>query len=875
MIALLLCIQVQVGHVAATSVVQEERLCSQRGFPMFGRVVAGVGDVDRDGVPDVLVADPGSGDECRGAVWLLSGKDGTVLRSAFSEALGDGFGSDVRGAGDVDKDGVPDWIVGARDKRGDAIGYAVVFSGKTGKRLFTLRGRTKGSLFGSAVSGAGDVDHDGYADVIVGAPNAVEREGEIGAAYIYSGKDGSLLRVITTKGIESLVPRVATDNGVDLGIDLCGVGDVDADGFDDVVVARRIRGKDLAQFCVISGKDGRLLRVIERPSDHEYRLCVRSAGDLDSDRRADFILASGGWAQWISGRNGSVLRQFEGSKRDWFGSCVAVLPSTQSPAHPCTVVSEPAFQVGTGRVHFFFGRSGAEALALGPGLSDGSWGFGTSLACIGDIDGDGVADLAVGTDNAQSHESGLVQLLSGKDGTLIRELRRAPDGIRVSREIPSEARVATRNTIHSTFGCAVSGIGDVDGDGVPDLLIVDASSGDGGVFLASLGTRKTRFFPRSVPEGLTFTAQIRSLGDVDGDGTSDWIVGGLADPPPRPRETSAEHAKRAAEWPSSASVHSGRNGALLHHFTDEHPGQKLGCSVAPAGDVDHDGHADILLGATRVSVEDPNDGVAYIRSGRDGRILSSFGNDLPLGARAYQVESVGDVDGDGVADIAVVCSNEWDDRSCLRIYSGKTGKALVPKAVEHGVILCMRSAGDFDHDGRSDLLVGIRGTARLISGRDASTLLELSSAGLEPSAYDQPVPASYGKSIAILRGKSDSTAPTIVVSAIDTAVFGGTIYFHSSKNGSLLCKITDTEIDRAVRTDPTEPPLDIHHVGYSLANIGDVDGDGFEDLACGVNSVEGGAQGMVFVFSGRDGSLMYEIGRRDDTAVVIDRRKKH
>src|SRR5688572_29199624 len=95
-----------------------------------------------------------------------------LLHHLDGPAAGARFGTAVAGAGDVDADGYADVIVGATDSNGAStqVGLAQVFSGHDGRLLFTFRGSTRGGdAFGNAVGGAGDVDGDGHDDVVVGA----------------------------------------------------------------------------------------------------------------------------------------------------------------------------------------------------------------------------------------------------------------------------------------------------------------------------------------------------------------------------------------------------------------------------------------------------------------------------------------------------------------------------------------------------------------------------------------------------------------------------------------------------------------------------------------------------------------------------------
>ncbi|MFQ6092314.1 MAG: M6 family metalloprotease domain-containing protein, partial [bacterium] len=201
----------------------------EAAYDELGYSVSGAGDVNGDGFDDLIVGAPlnDAGGPDAGRAYLYSGTTGALLYTLPGGGPGDHFGWSVSGAGDVNDDGYADLIVGAplNDAGGADAGRAYIYSGATGTLLYPFTGQAAGDWLGVSVSGAGDVNNDGYADLIVGAPLNDAGSTDAGRVYIYSGATGALLYTFTGEA--------AVDQ---LGSSVSGAGDVNNDGCDDLIV---------------------------------------------------------------------------------------------------------------------------------------------------------------------------------------------------------------------------------------------------------------------------------------------------------------------------------------------------------------------------------------------------------------------------------------------------------------------------------------------------------------------------------------------------------------------------------------------------------------------------------------------------------------
>ena len=159
----------------------------------FGWIARVIGDVDDDGVNDFVTSAPTKNihGESAGRIYVYSGRTGSLLWSVDGSP-GDELGSGIESAGDANGDGVPDVIGSA-----PPIDAVYVYSGHDGHVLLSLHGEAKGDRFGEHVSAAGDFVGDGHADVLVGAPGNSAGGRGAGRAYLYAGNDGRLLMTLT------------------------------------------------------------------------------------------------------------------------------------------------------------------------------------------------------------------------------------------------------------------------------------------------------------------------------------------------------------------------------------------------------------------------------------------------------------------------------------------------------------------------------------------------------------------------------------------------------------------------------------------------------------------------------------------------------
>ena len=405
----------------------------------------------------------------------------------------------------------------------EASNFEPPFVESEARIIHEWRGEAAGDEFGWIARGLGDVDGDGVTDVVISATGNPPYGSTNGAVYAYSGKSGRALW------------KHAGEKGWLLGFGLESAGDVDGDGTPDAVAGAP--GANMA--LVLSGRDGHeLLRLTGDSADVNLGMAVAGIGDVNGDGRADFVAGAPG-----SNAKGA----------------------------------------GAGRVYLFSGRDGHRFEAL-DGEKPGD-GFGSTV-------GGGQGLVIVGAVGAGPKAAGRVYLYRGLEPAPAFTKDPEPSGI----------------ALGFMF---VSVLGDVDGDGAPDIYASDFSDTTGGratgrVYLYSGKTGQTIRTLIGDRAGAGFGIGAARSGDIDGDGRADLVVGAWQD-------------SRAAWSGGRVQVFSGRDGRVLQTMTGRVPGETLGFDAVGVGDVDGDGASDFLVTSAWSMVNGIRSGRAFIVAGTTKR----------------------------------------------------------------------------------------------------------------------------------------------------------------------------------------------------------------------------------------------------------------
>jgi len=370
------------GEVSVYSAATGTLLYRISGIEMdsqFGAAIASVGDVNGDGIPEILIGAP-MGATGRGAAYLHDGGNGNLIHAFSGLAVGDAFGAHVQKAGDasLQSDGILDLLIGAPgEDSGGAVdnGAMYCFDAATGAQLFKTTGPPQGLTGFVAGAGPGlgnttatisDVSGDGVADILVGVPwaDVTTTSGlqiDAGIALIINGANGSTLMTL-----KDIIPQT----GDFYGMAVAQAPDMDADGILDFAVGvageeiHTLAGgvlNDAGKIVVYSGSTGTVIAEIPGTRDSGQTGSNVTVGDANGDGVPDMVSGS-------KNENAGVTTP-EFLHIDVFDSIGGGLIWTQEGAQGSRMGSAVAFICdldGDGREDFLVGSPGADS----NGMSD-------------------------------------------------------------------------------------------------------------------------------------------------------------------------------------------------------------------------------------------------------------------------------------------------------------------------------------------------------------------------------------------------------------------------------------------------------------------------------------------------------------------------
>ncbi len=727
------------GGAGAFNLTADAQLEVNQDVAFFGRSVSGAGDVNGDGFADVIVGANGydSGESNEGAAFVYFGSAGVFNPSADaqleSNQIDAGTGQSVAGAGDVNGDGFADVVVGAAlydDGVSDDDGAAFVYFGSAG--AFDtgvdaqLASNQAGAFLGWSVAAAGDVNGDGFADVIVGALGYDNGDINEGAAFIYFGA-AAAFNVIADARLEP------DQFGAELGRSVASAGDVNGDGFADVIVGAPFydngQSDEGAAFVYFGGAGAFNLSADAQLESNqigaELGLSVASAGDVNGDGFDDVIIGASRYDNFLDDE-GAAFIYFGGAATfnlnadalvesnqasTQMGISVAGAGDVNGDGFGDVIVGAPVFDNGLvagGAAFIYFGAAAGFDTGVDAQLdtNQANARLGISVAGAGDVNGDGFADVIVGAyfyDNVETNEGAAFVYFGGA----------GPFNLSADAQLESNQAVAL-------LGVSVAGAGDVNGDGFGDVIVgalfydnVEADEGAAFVYFGGAGSFDPNFDARleSNQDGAEMGVSVAGAGDVNGDGFADVIVGANAYDNGQPDE-------------GAAFLYFGGAGAFnLSHDARLESNQlfaELGISVAGAGDVNGDGFSDVIVGANLYDNGQPDEGAAFVYFGGAGpfNVLADaqLESDQGDARHGYSVASAGDVNGDGFADV-IVGAERFDnilvDEGAAFVYFGRAGAfdltadaQLESNQADARMGFSVAGIGDANGDGFADVLVG-------------------------------------------------------------------------------------------------------------------------------------------------------------------------
>ncbi|MBN2384720.1 FG-GAP repeat protein [bacterium] len=779
----------------------------------------------------------------------------------------------VATAGDVNGDGYSDFLLGAPAYDNGQTDEGLLFlyygsaTGPGADADWIYESDQAGAQLGWALNTAGDVNGDGYTDIIIGAPFYDSTHVDGGRVYVFHGSASGLGPVADwTSELDQTEAH--------LGWSVAPAGDVNGDGYSDIITGAPwySNGQELEGAVLVfngspSGLSSSADWLVEgEQAGIEFGHAVCTAGDVNGDGFAEVIIGAPNYSNGqlyegqVSGYYGSSSGlevsagwTYESDQAtSYFGSTLSTAGDINGDGYCDVIVGAPDYDnvyADEGRVYLFFGSVNGFA-EMPSWFSEGNQidaHLGTSVSLAGDVNGDGYSDIIVGAPAYSDGES--------REGAAFIFFGSASGFSTISQWSAQSDQVGAQ------FGQTVATAGDVNGDGFSDIVI-GAPWYDTG--LANVGQAFLYFGAASSVSSVAWTSHggqsycyfgysVASAGDVNGDGFSDVVVGA-----PYYDNGQSSEGKTFVFHGAATGISPVWNWSFESNKSSTYSGS----SVSTAGDVNGDGYADLLIGAPRYNNGQYNEGITYCFYGSMTGLSStanwSYESNMSYSYFGQSVATAGDFNGDGFSDVIIGApqySNPESYEGAAFIFLGSlTGLLPIPELV----LDCdqtyayfgtsVSTAGDLNRDGYSEIIVGAPDYDKGYSNEGAVFAYWGAATGFSPSAFwitnGNMANAYYGQSVA--------AAGDVTGTGYSSVIIGAPNYKNTQNNeGAAYLYLASATGFSKIPAWIYESNKAGANLGTTVAGAGDINGDGFADVMVSAPLYNmTNSHGMVFGFMG-------------------------